>query len=225
MSVSIPSSAAPPPPTAATRREQVDRQGNAPSQLTATQRVLAFVVNWTVAGPVLLVCGAAFYWSLVVRLPASQQWLKVQARHTPSAVQTNQGVTMDELAALRKAADARSASLIRHRKEIPSLLVRLEAQARELGWRCETSLRPAVPAPGGVRELTMHPVAIALHYEYVPPERAYAGFLAWLRTISTLPRRAEVSAVQLQSPGHGLNGAQVELNFFSLNGNEETPPK
>ena len=223
MSVSSPSSPAPPPPTAATQREQVVRQGNAPSLLTATQRFLAFAVSWTVAGPVLLVCGAAFYWSLVVRLPASQQWLKVHPRHPPSAAQANQSVTMDELAALRKAADARSASLIRNRKEIPSLLVQLEAQARELGWRCETSLRPAVPAPGGLSELTRHPVAIALHYEFVPPERAYAGFLAWLRTISTLPRRAEIGAVQLQSLGHGLNGAQVELNFFSLN--EDTPPK
>ena len=132
---------------------------------------------------------------------------------------------MEELSALRKEVDARSATLIRHRKELPPLLTKLDAKARELGWHCETSLRPAIPAPGGVGGLTMHPVAIALRYESVQPEQAYAGFLAWLWTVSTLPRRAEVAAVRLQSLGHGLKGAEVELNFFSLNTNEETPPK
>jgi hypothetical protein len=174
---------------------------------------------------VLLFCAAAFSWSLGVRLPASRQMLKVHARNTPSAAQTNQAVTTEELLALRKEVDARSVILIRHRKELPALLTRLDAKARELGWRCETSLRPAVPAPGGVGELTMHPVAIALHYETVQSEQAYAGFLAWLWTVSTLPRRAEVAAVRLQSLGHGLKGAEVELNFFSLNTNEENPPK
>ena len=225
MRASLPSSPASPPPTAPTQQDQVVEQGNAQSQLTTTQRFLAFAASWTVALPVLLFCAAAFYWSLVVRLPASQQLLKVHARHTQFAAPTNRTVTKDELAALRKEADARSPSLIRHRKEIPALLGQLETKARELGWRCETSLKPAVPTPGGIGELTMHPVAIALHYEYVPPERAYPGFLAWLGTLSTLPRRAEVSAVRLRSLGHGLSGAQVELNFFSLNGNEENPPK
>jgi hypothetical protein len=225
MRVSLPSSPAPPPPTAPLPPESAVQPADAQSRLTKTQRFLAFATSWTVALPVLLLSAGAFYWSLVIRLPASQQSLKVQARNTPSAVHTNRAVTMEELLALRKEADARSALLIRHRKEIPSLLTTLDARARDLGWRCETSLRPAVPAPGGVRELTMHPVLMDLHYESGQPDQAYAGFLAWMWTVSTLRRRAEVSAVQLQSLGRGLNRAQVELNFFSLNGNEENPAK
>ena len=189
------------------------------------QRFLASAASWTVAAPVLIFCAATFYWSLAIRLPASQRLLRVHARNLESPLQTNQPVTMDELSTLRKEAAERSTFLIRHRKEIPPLLAKLDVKARELGWRSETSLKPAVPAPGGVRELTMHPVLISLRYEYVQPERAYAGFLAWLWTVSTLPRRAEVAAVRMQSLGLGLNGAEVELNFFSMNTNEENPPK
>lgn len=214
----------PPTTTPPVQQERAVPPGDAPSPLSTTQRFLAFAASWTVASPVLLLCAAAFYWSLMVRLPASRQ-LKVHARHTPSAVQTNRPVTTDELVALRKEVEAGSAMLIRDRKDLPPLLTRLDSKARELGWRCETSLRPAVLAPGGVRELTMHPVTIALRYEPVESERAYAGFLAWLWTVSTLPRRAEVTAVRLQSLGHGLKGAEVELHFFSLNINEENPPK
>ena len=55
---------------------------------------------------------------------------------------------------MRAQAQERSAALIRTRKEIPPLLSKLDAKARELGWRCEASLKPPVTAPGGVRELT-----------------------------------------------------------------------
>lgn len=126
---------------------------------------------------------------------------------------------------MRAQAQERSATLIRTRKEIPPLLSKLDARARELGWRCEASLKPPVAAPGGVQELTAHPVAIELHYDYVQPERAYNALLAWLWTVSTLQPRAEVTALKLQSLGHGLNAAQLELSFYSLNSNEEHPPK
>ena len=164
-------------------------------------------------------------WALYFRLPASDRLLKVHARALQHAAETNRLVTAEEVSALRAQVRERSGALIQTRKEIPPLLSKLDSKARELGWRCEASLKPPVAAPGGVRELTAHPVAIELRYDYVQPERAYNGLLAWLWTASTLLPRAEVTALKLQSLGHGLNVAQVELVFFSLNSHEEHPPK
>lgn len=188
-------------------------------------RLLTAVTRWSVVVPMLLVCGALLCWALYFRLPASDRLLKVHARALQHKAETNRLVTAKEVSTLRELAQERSTALIRTRKEIPALLSKLDGKARELGWRCEASLKPPVAAPGGVRELTAHPVAIELRYDYVQPERAYHGLLAWLWTVSTLQPRAEVTALKLQSLGHGVNVAQVELIFFSLNSHEEHPPK
>jgi hypothetical protein len=164
-------------------------------------------------------------WSLGFRLPASERLLKVRARAPQPAGRTNPPVTAAEVSAMREQVRERSANLLRTRKEIPPLLSRLDARARELGWRCDGTLKPPVPAPGGVRELTLHPLSIDLSYDSVQPERAYQHLLAWLWTASTLQPRPEVTFLKLQSLGQGLNAAQVELNFFSLNSNEDHPPK
>ena len=189
------------------------------------ERLLNSATRWTVAAPVMLVCGAVLCWSLYYRLPVSDHLLKVRARALQPSGETNRLFTAEEVSAMRAQMQERSVALIRTRKEIPPLLSKLDAKARQLGWRCEASLKPPVGAPGGVRELTAHPVAIELHYDYVQPERAYNGLLAWLWTVSTLQPRAEVTALKLQSLGHGVNAAQLELNFFSLNSHEEHPPK
>lgn len=170
-------------------------------------------------------CSAAlFLWALCYRLPASGNLLKVHARQSPP-VETNPPVTAEVLATLREQVRERSMNLIHARREIPALLSKLDAKARELGWRCDGSLKAPVTAPGGVQELTLHPVTIELRYDYVEPERAYRHLLAWLWAATTLHPRAEVTSLTLQSLGHGLNAAQVELSFFSLNSNEENPPK
>lgn len=189
------------------------------------EHLLTTATRWSVAVPVVLACGALLGWALFIRLPASDRFVRVHARALRSSEETNRLVSAEEVSAARALAQERSTALIRTRKEIPPLLSKLDGKARELGWRCEASLKPPIAAPGGVRELTAHPVAIELRYDYVQPERAYHGLLAWLWTVSTLQPRAEVTALNLQSLGHGLNAVQLELNFFSLNSHEEHPPK
>jgi hypothetical protein len=189
------------------------------------ERLLTAAARWQVAVPVVLCCVALVSWSLGFRLPASERLLKVRARAPQPAGRTNPPVTAAEVSAMREQVRERSANLLRTRKEIPPLLSRLDARARELGWRCDGTLKPPVPAPGGVRELTLHPLSIDLSYDSVQPERAYQHLLAWLWTASTLQPRPEVTFLKLQSLGQGLNAAQVELNFFSLNSNEDHPPK
>ena len=230
MRVQLPASSAPPasPPTPTPANPdppQPTALVAAPAkQPGAWPRFLDLVTRRRVALPVLLLCGAALGWSFCFRLADSRRLLKVHARASQPG-ETNRPVTLEELSSMRQQVRERSAVLIRDRKEIPPLLSQLDARARELGWRCEASLKPAVAAPGGVRELTAHPVVIELRYEYVQPERAYAGLLAWLWTVSTLQPRAEFVSLKLQSLGHGLNGAQVELTFLSPNPHEENPPK
>jgi hypothetical protein len=189
------------------------------------ERILAATTRWSVALPVVLVCAGVLGWSLCFRLPTSERLLKIHARASQTPEETNRTFSVEEVTAMRAQLQGRSAILIRTRKEIPPLLSRLDARARELGWRCDASLKPPVPAPGGVRELTSHPVTIDLRYDYVEPQRAYRHLLAWLWTASTLQPRAEVTALKLQSLSHGLNAAQVELNFLSLNSHAEPPPK
>jgi hypothetical protein len=196
-----------------------------PAQSSAWERLLAATTRWHVAMPVVLLCAAVTGWALFFRLPASDHLLKVHARGPQSAGETNRLFTAEEVSMMGDQMRERTASLIRSRKEIPPLLSKLDARARELGWRCDASLKPPIAAPGGVKELTSHPVVIDLRYDYVQPERAYNVLLAWLWTVSTLQPRAEVTSLRLQSLGHGLNAAQVELNFFSLNSHEEHPPK
>lgn len=186
--------------------------------------MLTAATRWTVATPVMLVCAAMLGWSLYFRLPPSER-LKIHARASQTTEKTNRTFTAEEVTAMRAQLQERSAILIRTRKEIPPLLSKLDARARELGWRCDASLKPPVSAPGGVRELTSHPVTIDLRYDSVEPERSYRHLLAWLWTASTLQPRGEVTALKLQSLSHGLNAAQVELNFLSLNSHAEPPPK
>jgi hypothetical protein len=178
-----------------------------------------------VAVPTLVVCAVMLGWALWFRWPAGQRLVTVHARAHQHGSATNRLVTAGEVDTMRAQVRERSAALIQNRREIPPLLSKLDSKARELGWRCEASMKQPSAAPGGVRELTAHPVAIELRYDYVQPERAYQGLLAWLWTASTLLPRAEVTALKLQSLGHGLNAAQVELVFYSLNPHEEHPSK
>ena len=226
MRVQLPSPASP-PPVAVEPRPQESATPIPPevSQPSLREQVLNAAIRWSVATPVVLACAAVLGWSLYFRLPASERLLKVHARASLTTEETNRTFSAEEVAAMRGQIQERSAILIRTRKEIPPLLSRLDARARELGWRCDASLKPPVSAPGGVRELTSHPVTIDLRYDYVQPERAYRHLLAWLWTASTLQPRAEVTALKLQSLSHGLNAAQVELNFLSLNSHAEPPSK
>ena len=228
MRVQLPSSPAPLPSPSPAGPNPSKASPPAPPALAQPdilEHLLTAATRWSVAVPVVLACGAVLCWTLFFRLPASDRFVSVHARALRTGGETNRLVTAEEVSVMRALAQERSTALIRTRKEIPPLLSRLDTKARELGWRCEASLKPPVAAPGGVRELTAHPVAIELRYEYVQPERAYHGLLAWLWTVSTLPSRVEVTALNLQSLGHGVNVAQVELIFFSLNSNEEHPPK
>jgi hypothetical protein len=225
MRVQLPSSPASPPPPADGSKAPQSTASPAVVQPVLWERLLTAATRWTVAVPVMLVCGAALCWALYFRLPASERLLKIHARANQPAAETNRVFTAGEVSSMRAQVQERSAALIQARKEIPPLLSKLDAKARELGWRCEASLKPPVAEPGGVRELTAHPVAFELRYDSVQPERAYHGLMAWLWTVSTLQPRAEVTALKLQSLAHGVNAAQVELSFFSLNPHEEHPPK
>jgi hypothetical protein len=227
MRIELPSAATPPPPAITDPRPQEFTTPVSPgvSQPALREQVLITATRWSVAIPVVLVCAALLGWSLCFRLPASKRLLKIHARASPTTEETNRTFTAEDVTAMRAQIHERSAILIRTRKEIPPLLSRLDARARELGWRCDASLKPPISAPGGVRELASHPVTIDLRYDHAESERAYRHLLAWLWTASTLQPRAEVTGLKLQSLGRGLNAAQMELNFLSLNSHAEPPPK
>jgi hypothetical protein len=175
--------------------------------------------------PTVFLCLVALGWSLFLRLPDNQRLLKAQARELKPIEPIEKPVSVEQLAQLRTRASQATAAVSHLRGEIASLLFDLDARARKLGWRVEISMKPIVPAPSGFKELTLHPVFIQLDDEADHSEPPYQRLLAWLRHVSTLSKRAEVVACRLRSAGAGLVSAQVELNLFSLNPNDEAATK
>lgn len=196
-----------------------------PRPQARSQRILATVTSWTLAVPTVLVCLVVLGGSLFLRLPDNQRLLKAQARELKPIEPIEKPVSAEQLAQLRVRAGQASASLSHLSGEIASLLFDLDARARKLGWRVEVSVKPIVPAPSGFKELTLHPVFVQLDDAADLPEPPYQRLLTWLRHVSTLSKRAEVVACRLRSAGAGLVSAEVELNLFSLNPNEETAAK
>ena len=140
-------------------------------------------------------------------------------------ISTSAATTPAEVAALRTEALHVSQTLVSQRKEILPLLTHLEAAARQSGWRCERTMKPAQPAPSGLTNLTLHPVVFRLMPATEQPSGYYPRLLEWLNSIGTLEKRAEVVSIHIQATGAGITSAEIKLHFFSANAHEETAAK
>ena len=189
------------------------------------ERLVNLVASRAVALPVALFCAALIGWSLLIRLPQQKRLLAVSARELPVPPPFGTNVSESDLALLRDQVRESSSVLFRKSDEIGPVVSQLEAGARSLGWRAEVTIKPAVPAPHGIKELTLHPVWIELSSEPGQTQPGHLRLLAWLREISSLEKRIEVSTLKLQSSGGGLDEAHVELRLLSLNPNEEAAAK
>ncbi len=196
-----------------------------PPPAPAGEALLRMATRWSVIIPVSFLALGVAGWSLFVRLPGTKDLLTVHARSLQVVEPIEAPVRPEEMARLRKEVHRASGALIQQREQLGPLLFDLETAARRLGWRVDVSLKPALAQPGGLKDLTLHPVTFRLADEADRAESAYSRLLEWLRAVSSLSTRAEVVALRLRSVGAGLGGAEVELQLFSLNPHEETPSK
>lgn len=149
----------------------------------------------------------------------------VMARSTPPVRSTNATITAEGLAQLKELQLTRSRALIRERKEIPPILSQLEMHARRLSWNCECALRPPVAAPFGLTNLTLHPVSLHLTSEENTGTSSFLRFAEWLRIVSSLPQRSEITHLDLQANADGLGSAVLTLHFYSANDHAEASTK
>lgn len=229
----------PPPPAA--REPGPSNPGNVPPAtlsppqrspvrtVSRTERVIHAITRWNVAVPVLIGAVLSLGWSLAFRLPDPHRTLSAHARALPvKPVPGQEPATPERVTELRRQVQEASDNLCRKPEELGQLLSRLELGARQAGWHLEATIRPALPSPGGLKELTLHPVVLQLEDTgegAASAASSYHRLLGWFQLVSSLPRRAEVVSIQLRSTGPGLRKAQVELHLFSLNSREETAPK
>lgn len=196
-----------------------------PRRRSPHERWVKAITAWRVAAPTLAVCAALLGWALIIREAQGRKALIVMARSTPAARGTNAVVTAESLAALKEQHLSRSRPLIRERREIPPLLSQLELRARELGWHCERALKPAVAAPFGLTNLTLHAATLHLtagDHDGAPPFHRFAD---WLRSLSSLPCRSEITQLDLKADANGLGSAVLTLQFYSVNHHAEASTK
>lgn len=196
-----------------------------PRRFSPLERWVRIVTAWRIAAPTLAVCAGLLGWALLLREPQGRKALMVMARSSPPVRPTNSSVTAESLAALKAESNARLQTLVHGRKEIPPLLTRLEAQARQLGWLSERSIKPAVQSPFGLTNLTLHPVTIHLVAQQGHSGPVFHRLAAWLDGVPSLERRAEVVNLELRADASGLCSADVKLHFYGVNDHAETSPK
>jgi hypothetical protein len=178
-------------------------------------RITLLLTSWPVVLPSVLLSSAILTWCFAVRLKDNQRWLAVQARAYKPVEVVGKPITVAELADWREQARFGAAALNREPQEIAAILAELERKARELGWRVEVTLRPAIPRAGGFDDLTLHPAQFRLDDEADNVKPAYDRLLAWLRVVSTQSNRMEIASMHLRSAGAGLAGAHIDLQLFS----------
>ncbi len=224
-----PPGGSPDPNAGATVAQPVEVQASAPvakrKRESARERVLLAVTAWRVAGPTLALCVALMGWALLYRAPQGRKFMVVSARALAPAPASSATNNLPPLEILKAEERSRAFTLIRERRDISPLLTQLEAQARQLGWHCERSLKPAVPAAFGFTNLTLHPVTLHLSAEEGTTAPPYHRLIAWLRDVSSSSRRAEIVSLDLRADGSGLSSADVKLHFFSANSHAEVSPK
>ncbi len=196
---------------------------------TRVEQILATCTRWRIAGPVLGLAIALLTWSLVIRLPEGARLLKVSARAkalaADPAVISSARESADQIAALRQEIKSVSSLLVKHRKEIPPLLARLETRARDLGWSSERSMKAAQPSPSGQTNLTLHPVVLRLSPASEQTAGYYPRLLEWINAVATLDKRAEIVSVHILADGTGIASAEIKLHFFSPTAHEEIAAK
>lgn len=243
MRIELPNASASPPPGGTTPPDQTPPDNSSPAVAAPTvaarrvstwERAARKVTSWRSTATVLTICVTMLGWALLIREPHGRKALMVMARSTPPARSTNAVVTAESLVALKAEQLSRQEALVRDRKEIPPLLAQLESKARQLDWHCERSLRPAIVAPHGISNLTLHPVSLQLTAVagrqlppalQQPPVPAFHRLNAWLDSVASLPRRAEIVNLELRADGAGLSSAEVKLHFYSANDHAEAAKK
>jgi hypothetical protein len=224
--VELPQSQPQPEGSAATRAGIAEvRPTSPPRRRSRHERWIKALTAWRVVTPTLTVCAVLLGWALIFREAQGRKALIVMARSTPPVRGTNAPVTAESLAQLKEQQLARSRALIRERKEIPPILSQLELRARELGWHCERAIKPPVTAPFGLTNLTLHPVSLHLTSGEAASTPAYHRFAEWLRAISSLPQRSEITQLELRADAKGLGSAVLTLHFYSANDHAEASTK
>jgi len=178
--------------------------------------------GWAAVLPAALLCSAVLTWSIGVRLGNQDRLMAVHARSLKPIEVLDPPVSAAQLAVVRQQSVHASAALFEQPSGIEPILSGLERRARELGWRVEITMKPLITRPGGFADLALHPVLVQLNDEGERPEPAYQRLLAWLRTVSSLPRRVDVVSLHLRPAGAALGAAQIELQFYSKEVHAET---
>lgn len=129
------------------------------------------------------------------------------------------------LDALRLDANHARSRLIGSRRELNSLLERIEGDAERRGWHVQLTLSPPIPSPGGVAELVTYPAVLQLSPSIPGKPPGFGALVEWLEGISALPRRAEVTGLTLSGHGPRRGSARVELQVLGKKANEETAPE
>lgn len=195
-------------------------------RISRLDHLLITLTRWRVAGPLAGAALALFVWTVAVRMPASSRYLKIHARmQAMSGSNLSPGerpVTSTDVASLQGQLAAFSRDQIVRRRDLLPLLNQLEANAQDLGWKCDRALRAAQAAPNGVTNLVVHPVDLRLTRSGNARAGAYPRLLAWLDGVGKLPKHAKIVAIDLHSDAGGISGVDVKLHFFTLHAHEET---
>src|SRR5262249_15738202 len=136
-------------------------------------RTLDTLTSRLVVLPVVLLSGVLLVWSLGIRWPESKHALAVKARMLPTPEATPTKIhSQEEIGEMRQRVANLALVLIRKNDEFAPILARLEDKAHQLGWRAEITMKPGVAQPGGLKELSLRPVAIQLEDEAEQPAPA-----------------------------------------------------
>lgn len=190
-------------------------------RFTLAQRLASTLTTPSVAAPLIILSLALLCWSAAAHMNARN--LVVNAR--PLVTADTNVVTAEIVAEFERNARVAAQQLIRDRGMTARTLSRLEQQARAAGFQAEISLKPTILNAAGFKELTIHPATISLENENDRDGASFNRLVAWLRESSHLGAKIEVAGLTLRSKNDRLAGAQVELNFWSIEEHDKPAAK
>lgn len=175
------------------------------------------------AGPLLLLSLGLLTWSYLARralVPASAHPTSEPA---PGMVVLASSEPAN-LVPLRQTAREALHRLVANRDEFKALLARVEATAREAGWRPELSISPPQSAPAGHAWLVAYPVDLQLLPARTHSPPRYPDLVGWLRRLSTLEPPVEVVLLRVKGDPTQRLEIRVGLRVLGRNPHEPMPP-
>lgn len=209
--------AAPPPSTTS------QLAAPAPKRTLSTR----FTHRPTIAVLAVLACGLTA-WSLVFRLPRLKLALPVQARVAtlvaPGSGDSVSGLSTEEI---RNRVQQVRSLMLPDREALLPVLASLEQTARSEGWSFGVTVKPPLAPLSVAPGISRIPVAVVLRSQPAASDAAppFVRLAAWLRQISLLSRKAEVSSLVVRASPQGISEVELDLVFWALNPNEKAAPK